>query len=86
MSERNGRRLQQRERPKPERCALRHIVHENGYRRLGEAELEEMLKRDAGALPYRTWLERFCKRKYNSDFSREMTRSVEVYLRAFRRK
>ena len=53
---------QQKERPKPARCALEHIVHTNAY--------------DA-------WMEAFCKRKYESDFSREMTRSVEEYLKAF---
>ena len=29
---------------------------------------------------YRTWMQAFCRRKYNSDFSREMTRSVRKYL------
>jgi hypothetical protein len=33
--------------------------------------------------PYAEWLKAFCERKYNSDFSREMSRSVGVYLRDF---
>lgn len=74
---------QQRERPKPERCDLKHIVHENAYRRMGEEELREMLARQAGPRPYGEWLAAFCKRKYQSDFSREMSRSVEEYLKAF---
>lgn len=74
---------QQRERPKPERCELRHIVHENAYRRMGAEELREMLARQAGPRPYEEWLAAFCKRKYQSDFSREMSRSVEEYLKAF---
>ena len=74
---------QQRERPKPERCELRHIVHENAYRRMGAEELREMLGRQAGPRPYEEWLAAFCQRKYQSDFSREMSRSVEEYLKAF---
>lgn len=74
---------QQKDRPKPPRAALEHIVHENTYRRMGPAELEAMLAPKAGARDYRDWLAAFCARKYNSDFSREMTRSVEAYLAAF---
>lgn len=74
---------QQRERPKPERCGLEHIVHENVYRRMDAGELREMLAPQAGGRPYEEWLAAFCRRKYQSDFSREMSRSVEEYLKAF---
>lgn len=74
---------QQLRRPKPERAAMCHIVHENTYRRMDGKELETMLTPRCGALSYEKWMEAFCNRKYNSDFSREMTRSVEEYLRAF---
>lgn len=74
---------QQRQRPKPERCSLAHIVHENAYRRMEGAELEAMLSPKAGVRPYREWLAAFCQRKYNSDFSREMTRSVGEFLKPF---
>lgn len=74
---------QQQAREKPRRRALSHIVHENGYRRMDPAELEAMLADNAGPRPYAEWLSAFCARKYNSDFSREMTRSVETYLEAF---
>ena len=30
------------------------------------------------------WMQAFCARKYNSDFSREMSRSVEEYLNEYR--
>lgn len=75
---------QQLERPKPGRCDLKHIVHENAYRRMGGEELQEMLAPHAGQRPYEEWLTAFCNRKYQSDFSREMSRSVEEYLKAFR--
>jgi len=77
---------QQLERPKPERCSLKHIVHENAYRRMDSEELREMLASHAGQRPYEEWLAAFCKRKYQSDFSREMSRSVEEYLKAFQQK
>ena len=74
---------QQQEREKPRRRALEHIVHENAYRRMEPAELEAMLADNAGARPYGAWLDAFCKRKYNSDFSREMSRSMAEYLKPF---
>ena len=75
---------QQLERTKPARRALEHIVHENAYRRMDAGELEAMLAGNAGARPYADWLDAFCRRKYNSDFSREMSRSMAVYLEPFR--
>lgn len=74
---------QQKDRPKPRRCNLRHIVHENVYRRMDAVELEEMLAPKAGQRGYLEWLVAFCERKYQSDFSREMTRSVGEYLKNF---
>lgn len=74
---------QQKLRPKPERCDPRHIIHENGYRHMGEAELKEMLQKNARKESYEHWLQAFCDRKYNSDFSREMSRSAAEYLKNF---
>lgn len=74
---------QQKQRQKPERVALRHIVHENGYRSMGAGELREMFAGKAAARPYEEWMRAFCERKYNADFSREMSRSVETYLESF---
>lgn len=75
---------QQKKRPKPPRSSLSYIVHENGYRRLNEKELKAMLEVKATQPDYETWLQAFCNRKYNSDFSREMTRSVAKYLEEFK--
>lgn len=74
---------QQKERAKPQRAAMRHVVHENAYREMDGGELAEMLSYKAVQRPYQEWLQAFCDRKYNSDFSREMTRSVAVYLGLF---
>lgn len=74
---------QQLARKKPSRPALPNIVHENGYRRMAADELTALLGRDTGEKPYHAWLQAFCERKYQSDFAREMTRSVAQYLRSF---
>ena len=75
--------VQQKEREKPKRCELKHIVHENSYRKMDSEELKEMLEKNAKARPYEEWIKAFCERKYNSDFSKEMSRSVRVYLDKF---
>ena len=74
---------QQKERVKPQRAAMRHVVHENAYRLMDGTELEDMLACKAVRRPYQEWLQAFCDRKYHSDFSREMTRSVSAYLKQF---
>ena len=74
---------QQINRPKPERVAMEYIVHENGYKPLTEQQLEDMWTPRAGIKGYRDWMQAFCNRKYNSDFSKEMTRSVTAYLKQY---
>ncbi|MBR4081116.1 MAG: nitroreductase family protein [Clostridia bacterium] len=74
---------QQKQRPKPPRVALRHVVHENAYRDMDGGELREMLSGKAKTMSYDEWMRRFCDFKFNSDFSREMTRSVREYLTDF---
>jgi len=76
---------QQLRREKPRRAALSHIVHENGYRVMNKEELRDMLCVKASS-DYDAWIRAFCKRKYNSDFSREMTRSVSQYLAEYTNK
>ena len=73
----------QLERPKPPRSPMSHIVHENGYRDMDAPELKEMFSVKAGVRSFEEWIQAFCKRKYNSDFSQEMTRSVQVFLEDF---
>ncbi|MCI9637454.1 MAG: nitroreductase [Hungatella sp.] len=74
---------QQRRRVKPERCKQEYIVHENTYRRLGEEELRGMLRKNYKDGDFDSWIQAFCQRKYNSDFSIEMSRSVKKYLENF---
>jgi hypothetical protein len=74
---------QQLDRPKPQRCPQAQVVHENRYRHMEGEELRTLLGNKPGHQDYETWCQAFCKRKYNSDFSREMTRSVGEYLKQY---
>ena len=74
---------QQKEREKPQRCEKKHIVHENTYRSMDGEELRGMLAYKCGRAAFEEWCSAFCARKYNSDFSKEMTRSVSEVLRQF---
>ena len=74
---------QQITRTKPPRSKMLHIVHENGYRDMDAEELKQMLSVKAGTQNFEEWIRAFCNRKYNSDFSQEMTRSVEVFLKEY---
>ena len=74
---------QQLNRAKPERADMKHIVHENSYRSMDKDELEQLFGKKPLEKEYKDWMKSFCERKYNSDFSREMTRSVLEYLKDF---
>ena len=74
---------QQQNRPKPARCAMKHIVHENGYRDMDGAELREMFAERAGSKGFNDYMAAFCQRKYMSDFAVEMSRSARAYLNDF---
>lgn len=75
---------QQRSRTKPKRADMSYIVQENGYTEHSPDELKNMLLKNTTEENYDTWIKAFCKRKYNSDFSREMTRSCREYLKQYK--
>ena len=64
---------------------MEHIVHQNGYRTMDAEELRAMFEGKRGVRSYEEWMQAFCERKFNSDFAREMSRSVEEYLKDFRK-
>jgi len=74
---------QQLERTKPERAPIDLIVSENTYPKMDADYRRGLFARDGRAKTHEEWMKAFCDRKYNSDFSREMTRSVREYLRQF---
>ena len=74
----------QKKRPKPPRADMRYIVHENRYKEPDSGDLQGMFGKGKGEEEYREWMKAFCERKYNSDFAREMSRSVREYLKQFK--
>lgn len=72
---------QQLARTKPRRFGAGYVVLPNRYRRLSPDELRQMYA-DRGD-DFDSYVTAFCKRKYMSDFSAEMNRSVTGYLEAF---
>lgn len=76
---------QQKKREKPRRFDINDIVHTNGYQREKSDKMEDMLKvrQNISEDAISEYIHKFCKRKYNSDFSREMSRSCEEMLKSF---
>ncbi len=75
---------QQKERPKPRRLDLDFVLQENTYHEPSGEELRKMFDDRTGIRSYDDWMKAFYDRKYNSDFAREMTRSVRKFLEDFR--
>ena len=68
---------QQISRPKPPRHAVSDLVHENGYSLEKSGRMLDMLsvQQNKTGEELTDWLNRFCNRKWNSEFSQEMSRS-----------
>ena len=68
---------QQQNREKPARFAVKDMVHENGYCMEKSAAMPRMLRerQEISEEELAGWTNRFCKRKWNSEFSQEMSRS-----------
>ena len=76
---------QQQDRPKPPRHAVSDLVHENGYSMEKSAEMFRMLEKqqDKAGEELADYIRRFCKRKWNSEFSREMSRSCTEMVKSW---
>ena len=79
---------QQQRRLKPARFAEQAVVCENVYTDRTPDELRADFAAKAAAngqldYDFDKAVQAFCKRKYASDFSREMTRSAEIYWKEF---
>ncbi len=71
------------DRKKPPRFALSDVVHENSYQMQGAEDMIRMLKERQGLddEAFDRWIMAFTKRKWNCDFSREMSRSAAQIIR-----
>ncbi len=77
---------QQRDREKPPRFKVEDVVFENTYDNSKAMDMERMLVRRDGrenAEDLHDWVEKFCSRKHNGEFSIEMSRSCKEMLRFF---
>lgn len=79
---------QQKQRPKPPRFAPEDVVCTDAYQPMDARAFRRAIARREGPGTrahddYEGWLRAFCARKYNSDFSREMSRSAAGYLADF---
>ncbi len=73
---------QQRERSKPMRFRVSDVVYENTYRAADADRVKQMLSERQGleGEAFERWLTAFTKRKWNCDFSREMSRSAKQMM------
>ena len=73
---------QQCRREKPARFQVADMVHENGYDCNKSDAMPRMLmeRQKISQEAVSHWLERMCQRKWNSEFSREMTRSAQAMV------
>ena len=71
-------------RVKPVRLPLEDVVFENRYEtRDADRLLEDLRPKAPASRDLADWARAFCERKWNSDFSREMTRSAAAILADF---
>lgn len=80
---------QQKERVKPARFRVEDVCFENTYQDGGAEKMLAMLKERqtptlAPGMDFQEWMERFVKRKWNCDFSEEMSRSAAVMLKEWK--
>ena len=70
-------------RTKPPRHNVADMVHENGYHMEKSSTMLRMLSQQQGkeGQELTDWVNRFCQRKWNSDFSRERNRSCEEMVK-----
>ena len=71
------------DRKKPPRFKVEDLVHENTYRAIDAEKMVDMLgeRQNLEGEALDRWMLAFCKRKWNCDFSREMTRSAAQMIR-----
>ena len=74
---------QQLRRPKPPRHPVEALVHENGYCLDKATQMAQMLgsQQQKSGAELADYIRRFCQRKWNSDFSVEMSRSCAEMVR-----
>lgn len=70
-------------RQKPQRVDNKYIVHQNTYHDFKDEDYKNMWSYKATQIPYEEYMTRLMNFKYNSEFSNEMGRSVQMYLKDY---
>ncbi|MCR4856137.1 MAG: nitroreductase family protein [Erysipelotrichaceae bacterium] len=73
----------EKRREKPKRAPLECIVSVDRYPEMDKDYRRKLFDKGSTVRTYEEWMKAFCERKYNSDFSREMSRSVAEYLKQY---
>lgn len=74
-------------RKKPKRFDRKYVVFENTYHQLNRDEIKEMFEKrhdQEENFEFDVWMKKIYDRKYGSDFSLEMSRSVREALKKFK--
>ena len=71
---------ERKQKQKPKRVDNKYVVFENEYKRLNKDELKDMFEQRTLPKGYEEWMKMFIERKYNTDFSKEMSRSADKYI------
>lgn len=71
---------------KPKRFNNKYVVFSNKYKRLSKSELKDMFADRTKIKGYKEWMMAFLNRKINSDFSKEMSRSANLYIDRYKNK
>ena len=74
---------QHKQKNKPKRVDNKYVVFENEYKRLNKDELKNMFEQRTLPKGYEEWMKMFIERKYNTDFSKEMSRSADKYIERY---
>lgn len=70
---------------KPKRFNNKYVVFNNKYKRLSKKELKDMFNDRTLSKGYKEWMSAFVSRKFDSDFSKEMSRSANLYINRFKK-
>ena len=73
----------QKNREKVKRAPLDLIVSTDCYPEMDAQYRKGLFDKGSSAKSYEEWMKAFCERKYNSDFAKEMSRSVAEYLKQY---
>ena len=70
---------------KPKRFDNKYVIFTNKYKRLSKQDLKDMFKDRTKSKGYKEWMKSFAQWKINSDFSKEMSRSANLYINRYKK-